>query len=403
VIESVPQTRDNEPDGPDNKARFRLGAIAGISFGHLAHDTFPAFLPALLPLLIEDLGLSYTLAGMLTLFLRMPSLANPFIGALADKISIRAMVIVAPAVTASIMSLLPNAPSYPILIVMLLAAGISSACFHVPAPVVVGRLSGSKMGMGMSIFMLSGELARSLGPILILAAISLWGLQGTFRLIPLGLSASVILFFMIRRTPMQSLSATRTGAQLLQLWRNSRLFLILAGILFSKNVIIAALTAFLPTYLVDRGSSLWLAGASLSIVQFFGALGSFTAGSLSDRLGRRNMLLVSSAVTPLVMVLFLLVRGWMVLPILAVLGLFSFAVNPVLMALVQENAPTYPSVANGMFMTLGFVTISLCTFGIGLLADRVGLEITYRVCALASLIGIPVILLLPARPAGSWH
>jgi FSR family fosmidomycin resistance protein-like MFS transporter len=295
------------------------------------------------------------------------------------------------------MCVLPAAPSYPILIVLLLAAGISSACFHVPAPVVVGRLSGPKMGMGMSIFMLSGELARSLGPILILASISLWGLQGTFRLIPLGLSASVILFFMIRRIPMPSLSTTRTRAQLRELWRNSRLFLILAGILLSKNIVIAALTAFLPTYLVDRGSSLWLAGTSLSIVQFFGGLGSFTAGSLSDRIGRRNMLLISSVITPLIMVVFLVARGWMLLPILAVLGLFSFAVNPVLMALVQENSPTFPSVANGMFMTLGFVTISLCTFGIGLLADLVGLEIAYRVCALASLIGIPTTLLLPAR------
>jgi FSR family fosmidomycin resistance protein-like MFS transporter len=197
---------------------------------------------------------------------------------------------------------------------------------------------------------------------------------------------------------MHSLSATRTGAQLRELLRNSRLFLILAGILLSKNIVIAALTSFLPTFLVDRGSSLWLAGTSLSIVQFFGGLGSFTAGSLSDWIGRRNTLLISATLTPLIMVVFLLVKGWLLLPVLAVLGLFSFAVNPVLMALVQENARTYPSVANGMFMTLGFLTISLSTFGIGLLADRIGLEITYGVCAVASLIGVPTTLMLPAGP-----
>jgi len=349
-------------------------------------------------MLIEDLGLSYAMAGLLTIFLRIPSLANPFIGALLDKINIRALLIVSPAVTACIMSLLPAAPSYSILIVMLLATGISSACFHVPAPVMIGRFSGSKMGMGMSIFMLSGELARSIGPMLILAALSLWGRQGTYRIIPLGLAASILLFFMLRRTEISHVANTRGSAHALrQLLRSSRLFLVIGGILLSKNILIAALTAFLPTYLMDRGSTLWLAGASLSIVELSGGIGTFTSGSLSDRVGRRTMLLIAAVFTPLVMGLFLMAEGWFLFPVLAVLGVFSFSINPVLMALVQENAPTYPSVANGMFMTIGFITISICTFFIGLMADHYGLEITYRICAGLSLIGIPMTLLLPKK------
>ncbi|MCZ7670309.1 MAG: hypothetical protein M5U34_25670 [Chloroflexi bacterium] len=48
---------------------------------------------------------------------------------------------------------------------MLLAVGVSVACFHAPAPAMIAKLSGPRVGKGMSIFMASGELGRALGPV----------------------------------------------------------------------------------------------------------------------------------------------------------------------------------------------------------------------------------------------
>lgn len=75
------------------------------------------------------------------------------------------------------------------LVILLLVTGISTAFWHVPMPVVIARVSGRRVGQGMSFFMLGGELARSVGPVIAVGAVSLWGLEGMWRLIPVGLAA----------------------------------------------------------------------------------------------------------------------------------------------------------------------------------------------------------------------
>ena len=148
--------------------KFHWGNVLTLSLGHLMHDTYSSFLAPILPLLIKRLGLSYSLAGLLAVFQRAPSLINPFIGLLADRITLRYFVIIAPTVTAIVMSLLPLSPNYVIMAMLLLIVGFSSSFFHVPAPVMVRWVSGKRIGTGMSFFMLGGELARSIGPLVIL-------------------------------------------------------------------------------------------------------------------------------------------------------------------------------------------------------------------------------------------
>ena len=46
--------------------------------------------------------------------------------------------------------------------------------------------------------MLGGELARTLGPLIILAAISLWGFEHTYKLIPLSVGTSILLWFKLK-------------------------------------------------------------------------------------------------------------------------------------------------------------------------------------------------------------
>ena len=71
--------------------------------------------------------------------------------------------------------------------ILLIITGISSALFHVPAPVMIKKLASGEVGRGMSYYMFGGELARTLGPILITAAISFWTLEGSFRIMALGI------------------------------------------------------------------------------------------------------------------------------------------------------------------------------------------------------------------------
>ncbi len=136
----------------EKKNTFQTIDAVAISIAHHLHDIYSSFLAPILPLLIEKLSISYTSAGLLTVAQRLPSLLNPFVGLIADKISIRYFVIFAPSITAISMSLLGIAPNYAVLVGLLLVMGISATLFHVPAPVMMKRISGDRIGMGMSFF-----------------------------------------------------------------------------------------------------------------------------------------------------------------------------------------------------------------------------------------------------------
>ncbi|RME07894.1 MAG: MFS transporter, partial [Anaerolineae bacterium] len=65
---------------PETKETFHRGNILTIVFGHFVHDVHTAFVAPLLPLIIERLSLSLTLAGTLVSIMQFPAILNPFIG-----------------------------------------------------------------------------------------------------------------------------------------------------------------------------------------------------------------------------------------------------------------------------------------------------------------------------------
>ena len=137
-------------------------------------------------------------SGLLAVIQRIPSLFNPLIGIIAERPVMRYMVIFSPALTAFFMSLIGIAPGYVFLAILLFFSGISSTLWHIPTPVMVKQLSGERTGKGMSYYMMGGELARTAGPMVILGVISWWGLEGTWKMMPLGFVGSFILWFNFR-------------------------------------------------------------------------------------------------------------------------------------------------------------------------------------------------------------
>lgn len=383
----------------DSKRKFQTGNIATISIAHLVHDTYSSFLAPLLPLLIEKFSISYSLAGLFTVFQRLPALLNPVIGLIADKLPLRYFVIVAPAITAVSMSLLGAAPSYFAAAILLLVAGFGSALFHTPAPVMVKHISGTKIGRGMSTFMFAAEFARTLGPMLVLAAVSYWSLEETYKLIPIGLGASVVLFIKFRKIKISN--EFKDQQKILSVGRTlkdySTTLLSLSGVIFFINLLKSSLTAFLPTYLIFKGESLWVAGASFSILQFAGALGTLSSGTISDKLGRGNTLLVIVMVLPIFMWLFILLGDFFMIPILIFMGFFLFASNPVMLALINEIKSDRPAFVNGVYMTINFGISAATVTLVGVLGDVVGLDMMYKVVSLSPFIAVPFIFILKRK------
>jgi FSR family fosmidomycin resistance protein-like MFS transporter len=378
-------------------APFRTAQILLLSLSHFVHDVYSSFLAPLLPLLIEKLSLSLTEAGFLSAVMQLPALMNPFLGMLADRISLRYFVILAPMMTAIPMSLIGLAPTYGVLLLILFTAGISVALFHVPAPVMIARMAGARKGRGMSFFMTGGELARMVGPLIAVGAVSLMGLTGFWPIMAVGIITSGILFLRFRNIDL-AFHDRGNKTSLMTTFRNMRHILVpLTIILLARSFMHGSLTTFLPTFIESESGNIWLGGIALALFEAAGVVGVLTAGSLSDYLGRRRMLLLSLVGAPLSLLAFVFSHDWVRLFALLSTGVMLLSTTPVMLALVQEHAKESPAAANGMFLMIAFIARSSVVVLIGLIADWVGLETTYLICAIAGLVGIPFILMLPGQ------
>ena len=381
--------------------RFETAGVVTVSAAHFVHDTYTAFLAPLLPVLIANLSLTKTAAGLLAIFYQFPSLLQPLVGHLGDRVNLKILVITAPTVAAGLMTLLGVTPTYALLALLLVVAGLNSAGLHSIGPVMVGTLSGRWLGRGMSFWMVGGELARTLGPLLLVSAVALLTPRGLPWLIFGGAAASLVLYLRLRRAP-----DYRPPAASRQAWGSAiqsirPLVIILTGLIFTRGLLFASVTTFLPTYMTESGAGLWLAGASLSVMEAAGVVGALFGGVISDRLGRRRVMVSMSLAAPLAVLLFINVRGWLQFPALLLVGLTLLSTGPVILALVQEQARGSRALANGIYMALNFALTSLSTLLVGILGDHFGLHTAFTISAGVMLAGMLFVLRLPEKASGA--
>ena len=384
-------------ENEQNTSGFQTEKVLLLSFCHFVHDIYSSFLAPLLPFLIEKFALSLTQAGLLSTVMQLPALMNAHIGKLADRMSVRYFIILAPSLTAIPMSLLGVAPNYGVLLLLVFAAGVSVSLFHVPAPVMVYKVSGPRTGRGMSFYMTGGELARALGPLTIIAAVSFLGFDGYYPVMLAGIVVSVIMFFKFKDIPISV--PDKEGISIRKTCREMKGILIpLSGILLVRGFMHACLSAFLPLFIINKSNDVWLAGIALSLFEAAGVAGILAVGSLSDRFGRKKLLIFCLVVAPISLLIFIYAKGIFQLLILLVTGFSLLSTTPVMLAMIQEGSKEGSSSANGVFMMMSFLARSAVVVVVGFAGDLIGLERTFLLCAMTGLVGIPLIFTLPDQP-----
>jgi FSR family fosmidomycin resistance protein-like MFS transporter len=376
---------------------FQTSHVLTVSLAHALNDVYTSFLPPLLPSLIAKLTLSHTQAGLLAFMQSSPSLLQPVIGHLADRVSLRYFVILLPAAAATAMSLLGVAPHYAVVALLVIIAGLSSAGFHASAPAMAGRLSGWRLGRGLGFWTVGGYLGYAVGPILVTSTVNLLTLKGTPWLAIGGWVGSAILFLRLRGvelrpTPSDAGNSWRHGLQGLR-----PVLIPAVGLTLSRAMAFSATLTFLPTMLTSQGIDLWLAGISLSVLQLASAGGALLAGSASDRLGRRVIVFICTFLAALLILALVFLQGWLKLPTLIGLGLTMPATYVVLMALIQESCPDNRALATGVLLSVTFVSESLGAVMLGAMADLLSLTAAFVASALLLLVGLPLVVLLPGQ------
>ncbi len=390
------------PDTPSStRPPFPYLPVLLVALGHFAHDVFTAFYGVLLPILAPALGLNRTTAGLVTFARHLPALLNPVLGYAADRISVRWFVILAPGLTATGMTWLGWVPNASTLALLLFLVGVSTAMFHAPAPALVAQISHPYTGRGMSFFMAAGELGRAIGPVLAVWAVTVLTLERLPTLALLGWLATGILAWRLAgveaRAQRNHNQVVASGGFVLR-WL-LRLGLPLALLILGRAFIVGGLGTYLAWYLTDQGYTLVQAGRWVAVYEFTGMVGALLSGTMSDFLGRRRTVALTTALAALFTAAFVLSpTPWK--PVwLPLLGLSALSIQPVMLALIQDLAPNHRAAANGIYLAMSFLLRPVGVTSLGYMADFWGQwELAFLTGATLALLSLPLLHFLHLTP-----
>ena len=355
--------------------------MALLSIAHLADDVNQSFIPALLPLLIVHWHISHATAGTLVLCQAISSsVVQPGIGHLADRRSMPWLIPLGMFLAGSGVALLGVLPTMPLLFAAALVSGIGVAAFHPEAARFANYVSGAKKASGMRWFTVGGNLGFAIGPAFATAAIAAWGLAGTLAAaIPVSIVAIVSLIELPRLSrfgPVRNKKRVSAGNED---WIS---FGKLSGFVIVRSMAYLGLVAFIPLYVVEvlHGSAA-VGGLTDTAFLLSGAAGTIAGGPIADRVGRKPVLIWSTALTVvLVAVLVVLTGGGGPLPlaigILIVTGFVLVASQASFIVLGQEYLPNRVGLASGVTLGLAVSLGGGLSPALGAIADHFGVGST---------------------------
>ena len=355
---------------------MRPGAVVAlIVLAHTSIDAYTAFLPPLLPRIMDGLGLSIALAATLSTVLSIATaLPQPAFGYLSDRYGRRAFLAAGPIVGGVLISLMGIAPSYLVLMLLLAVGGLGSAAFHPPAASLVARAAdGRGSGVRMSVFSFGGAAGFAIGPISAVAIVGLLGLRGLWVAMIPGVVLGVALWFAVKgRTRVGSGTPPPPPLEVIRMLKGP------LGLVFGISVVGSfaqkAILTFIPIIAHRAGESETAGAVVLSIYLGAQGLGTLTSGFLTDRFNRQHLLTIVSilAVPTHVLALALPAVSPAAIVMAVCAGFLNMALLPPVVVMAQEILPSGTAASSGIVMGLAWAVGTLGIPVVGGFADAFG-------------------------------
>jgi MFS transporter, FSR family, fosmidomycin resistance protein len=376
--------------------------MALLATAHVADDVNQSFVPALLPYLILQRGISHETAGAIVFCQAISSsVVQPAIGHLADRKSMPYLIAVGLMLAGGGVALLGVAPTMPLIFLAALVSGIGVATFHPEAARFANWVSGEKKASGMRWFTVGGNLGFAFGPAFATAAISAWGLRGTLAAaVPVAIIGGVVLFELRRLATFVPAHVKQRKSAGTDRWSA---FGRLSAFVIVRSMAYLGMVSFVPLYLVEvLHASPAAADGALFAFLLSGAVGTIAGGPIADRVGRKPVLLWSTGLTVVLVLTFVALTHdggsfALAVALLIVTGFVLVSAQASFVVLGQEYLPNRVGLASGV--TLGLAVSLGGGFSpvLGLIADTHGVAASLVTIAVLVLAGTLIAFTLPVE------
>ena len=386
-----------------------------ITLGHSLTHWYPATFYLILPIIGKELGLSYSQIGLImTCQYIAGAVANIPGGVLVDTVGRKGVLMATSLFWVGFPYLLMGfTHSYLMLLGCVALVGFGNSLWHPTAIPTLARRFPERKGLVLSLHGMGGNVGDAIAPIVVgalLAALT-WREVVVLNVVP-GIVIALLLFVFLGTLKLGAKKREGSrdpGAQSLRdyfrglpgLFRNRGLILLSTSSAF-RSMTQNALLTFLPVYLAyEMGYSPFWVGACMFALQTAGFAAAPVAGHLSDRMGRKSVMMTSMAMTAVVLVFMALAgKSLAFVAFVAVLGFFLYAVRPVMQAWLLETTPkNMGGTSIGVLFGAQALGSSVGPLLGGVVADSFGLNATFHFLAGTIVAANLFILFMPGTEA----
>ncbi|MDD1708639.1 MAG: MFS transporter [Methanoregulaceae archaeon] len=348
-------------------------SILPLSLSHLVTDIYMPVIPAVLPLLIADRGLTFFLAGlMVTSYNLTSSATQPIFGWLSDRYGKQVHISTSLLISAVFIGLIGIVGSYPLLLACAALAAIGHACFHPNALSIVSRIATTENRSRItSLFVVGGNIGYAIGPLLAGGVVALFGLEGLlFLVIPAAIMALILRKVLPQKAT--RIPVTDSGEDQPRVSFSPLASLFAASTLRAWAVFTAI--AFFPPLLISRGFDLFSANLMITLMLFAGVAGQIGGGIIADAYGKKEFTIVSLLCSVPFLFIFLGSTGIVSYLALIVFGFFLWSSFAVTVAMSHEILPSRVGMASGLMLGVAIGAGGIGVAINGMIADVYSLK-----------------------------
>jgi FSR family fosmidomycin resistance protein-like MFS transporter len=356
-----------------------------ISAGHGLTHWYTATFFLLLPLIGKELGLSYTEIGLImTVQHAVGAISNLPGGMVVDIVGKKGYLMATSLFWVGFpYALMSLTHSYWMLLVCVTLVGIGNNLWHPAAISALAHRYPDSKGLVLSFHGMGGNVADALAPLVVgtLLVWYSWRTVVVINVVP-GIVMAVMILVMLGAFAVSSRGESINAGgkkrgvndylkDFASLLKNRTLLLVCVSSAF-RTMTQAGLLTFLPVYLAyELGYSTFLVGVCMTVLQMAGFIASPFAGYLSDRMGRKRIVISSTILTGVTIAAMALASKTVLFVVfIALVGFFLYAMRPVLQAWAVESTPHHLA-GSGVGLQFGITALgaSISPAIFGMIAD----------------------------------